>query len=176
MTEPIKTADATSKSSGNNARFDPTADENATPPMPMSVTDIMAILPHRYPMLMIDRIVEMTRRKRIVALKNVTINEAFFAGHFPGFPVMPGVLIVEAMAQAGAALIMTELPDREKKLILFSGIERAKFRKPVLPGDQLRIEVDVIVWRPTAGKMEGKAFIDGKLACEAVISCAVVNK
>src|SRR5947209_3311787 len=158
------------------ARFDPAADQDATPPLPMSVTDIIAMLPHRYPMLLIDRIVEMTRRKRIVALKSVTINEAFFAGHFPNFPVMPGVLIVEAMAQAGAALIMTEFPDREKKLILFSGIERAKFRKPVFPGDQLRIEVDVLVWRSTAGKMEGKAFVDGKLACEAVISCAVVNK
>ena len=156
--------------------FDCTADPNATPPMPMSTTDIQAILPHRYPMLMIDRVVEMTRRKRIVALKNVTANEEFFQGHFPGFPVMPGVLIVEAMAQAGATLLMTEFPDREKKLILFSGIERAKFRRPVLPGDQLRLEIDVIVWRSTAGKMEGKAFVDGKLACEASISCAVVNK
>jgi 3-hydroxyacyl-[acyl-carrier-protein] dehydratase len=164
MTEPIKPAENTA------------ADNTTTPAMPMSVTDIMALLPHRYPMLLIDRIVEMERRKRIVALKNVTINEAFFAGHFPAYPVMPGVLIVEAMAQAGAALIMTEFPDRLKKLILFSGIERAKFRKPVLPGDQLRIEVDVLVWRSTAGKMEGKAFVDGKLACEAVISCAVVNK
>jgi len=176
MTQPIKTAEPPGDKTSPTKRFDPTADENATPPMPMSVTDIMAILPHRYPLLMIDRIVEMTRRKRIVALKNVTANEGFFAGHFPGYPVMPGVLIVEAMAQAGATLLLSEFADREKKLVFFTGIERAKFRKPVLPGDQLRIEVDVLVWRTTAGKMEGKAFVDGKLACEAVISCAVVNK
>lgn len=163
MTEPIKP-------------FDPAADPDATPTMPMSTTDIQAILPHRYPMLLIDRVTEMTRRKRIVALKNVSANEELFQGHFPGFPVMPGVLIVEAMAQAGATLLMTEFPDREAKLIFFSGIERAKFRKPVLPGDQLRLEVDVIVWRSTAGKMEGKAYVGDKLCCEASISCAVVNR
>ena len=156
--------------------FDPTADPDATPDMPMSVTDIMAILPHRYPMLLIDRIIDMTRRKRIVALKSVTANEEFFQGHFPGAPVMPGVLIVEAMAQAGATLLLTEIADREKKLIFFTSIERAKFRKPVVPGDQLRLEIDVIVWKTSAGKMEGKAYVGDKLCCEATISCAVVNR
>src|SRR2546423_11465343 len=127
MTEPVKTAEPHAKnassSADNHARFDPNADLDATPALPMSVTDIMAILPHRYPMLLIDRIIEMTRRKRIVALKSVTANEEFFQGHFPGAPVMPGVLIVEAMAQAGATLLLTEIADREKKLIFFTSIE-----------------------------------------------------
>ena len=142
----------------------------------LSITEIQAILPHRYPFLLIDRVVEIERKKRIVAIKNVTANEPFFQGHFPGFPIMPGVLIVEAMAQAGGALLLTEVPDREHKLMVFTGIERAKFRKPVVPGDQLRIEVEVIVWRSTAVKMRGLAYVEGKLACEASISCALVNR
>jgi 3-hydroxyacyl-[acyl-carrier-protein] dehydratase len=112
----------------------------------------------------------------VVAIKNVTINEPFFQGHFPGFPIMPGVLVVEAMAQAGAIIIMAELPDREKKLVVFTGIERAKFRRSVVPGDQLRLEVDVLSFRPRAGRMEGKAYIDGKLACEATLTCMVVPR
>ena len=142
----------------------------------LEIADIMAILPHRYPFLLIDRVIEIVRMKRIVALKNVSINEPFFAGHFPEYPIMPGVLVVEAIAQAGGALLLTEIPDREKKLMVFTGIERAKFRRPVVPGDQLRIEVTVLNWRVTAVKMEGKAFVDGKLACEAVIMCAVVPR
>jgi 3-hydroxyacyl-[acyl-carrier-protein] dehydratase len=142
----------------------------------LEIADIMAILPHRYPFLLIDRVIEITRMKRIVAIKNVTINEPFFAGHFPEYPIMPGVLVVEAIAQAGGALLMNEIPDRENKLMVFTGIERAKFRKPVVPGDQLRIEVEVLNWRARAAKMEGKAFVDGKLACEAIIMCAVVPR
>ncbi len=142
----------------------------------LEIADIMAILPHRYPFLLIDRVIEVARMKRIVALKNVTINEPFFAGHFPEYPIMPGVLVVEAIAQAGGALLMNEIPDREKKLMVFTGIERAKFRRPVIPGDQLRIEVEVLNWRARAVKMEGKAYVDGKLACEAVIMCAVVPR
>jgi len=142
----------------------------------LEIGDIMAILPHRFPFLLIDRLMEIERKKRIVALKNVTINEPFFAGHFPNFPIMPGVLIVESIAQAGGALLLTEIPDRESKLMVFTGIERAKFRRPVVPGDQLRIEVNVINWRPRAVKMEGRATVDGKLACEATVMCQLVPR
>jgi 3-hydroxyacyl-[acyl-carrier-protein] dehydratase len=152
--------------------------EPQTPAAPaaLDIVAIMAILPHRYPLLLIDRVIEMTPRERIVAIKNVTINEPFFTGHFPGFPIMPGVLIVEAIAQAGGALLLTEIPDRESKLMVFTGIERARFRKPVLPGDQLRLEVEVLAWRSTAVKMQGRALVDGKLACEAVVTCQLVPK
>ncbi|MFB3814837.1 MAG: 3-hydroxyacyl-ACP dehydratase FabZ [Terriglobales bacterium] len=142
----------------------------------MDVTEIQAILPHRYPFLLIDRVVEIVPRQKIVALKNVTVNEQFFQGHFPGYPIMPGVLIVEAIAQAGGALLLTEVPDRANKLMVFAGIEKAKFRKPVVPGDQLRIEVQVVHWRRTAVKMEGTAYVGGKLACEATVSCALVSR
>jgi 3-hydroxyacyl-[acyl-carrier-protein] dehydratase len=142
----------------------------------LDINQIMAILPHRYPFLLIDRVVEIERRQRIVALKSVTINEPFFQGHFPGFPIMPGVLIVEAMAQAGGALLLTEIPDRDSKLMVFTGIERARFRRPVTPGDQLRIVVEVLAWRSSAVRMEGKAYVGDKLAAEAVISCAVVPR
>ena len=125
----------------------------------LEVTDIMSILPHRYPFLLIDRIIEVERTKRVVAIKNVTVNEPFFAGHFPGYPIMPGVLIVESIAQAGGALLLTEIPDRDTKLMVFTGIERAKFRKPVVPGDQLRIEVEVMNWRVSAARLEGKAEV-----------------
>ncbi len=142
----------------------------------LDLQDILKILPHRFPFLLIDRITEIVRTKRIVALKNVTINEPFFAGHFPTFPIMPGVLVVEAMAQAGGVLLLTEFPDRDQKLLLFTGIEKAKFRRPVVPGDQLRIEVDVLVWRGTAGRMQGKAYVGDKLACEAVITCRLLDR
>ena len=142
----------------------------------LDINEIQRLLPHRFPFLLIDRIVDLDRKKRIVAIKNVTMNEPFFAGHFPGAPVMPGVLIVEAMAQAGGVLLFTEVEDRESKLVLFTGIERAKFRRPVVPGDQLRIEVDVRVWRGNAGRMQGAAYVGDKLAAEALVSCRLVDR
>src|SRR6516165_12749358 len=135
--------------------------------MVYDIQQIMDFLPHRYPFLLVDRVIEMERGKRLVAIKNVTMNEEFFQGHFPGYPIMPGVLVVEAMAQAGGIIMMHELPDRQEKLVVFTGIERAKFRRPVTPGDQLRIEVDVLSFRLRAGKIHGRATVDGKLACEA---------
>ncbi|MGA8875141.1 MAG: 3-hydroxyacyl-ACP dehydratase FabZ [Candidatus Korobacteraceae bacterium] len=148
----------------------------ASEPLQIKIGELLKLLPHRYPMLLLDRVVEMVRAKRIVAIKNVTINEPFFVGHFPDYPIMPGVLIVEAMAQAGAALLFTEVPDRDDKLLVFTGIERARFRRPVTPGDQLRIEVDVLAFRGTAGRLQGKAYVDGKLACEAVVTCRLLNR
>ncbi len=145
-------------------------------PTTLDIQDILRILPHRYPFLLVDRVIELVRTKRIVAIKNVTANEPFFVGHFPDHPIMPGVLVVEAMAQAGGVLLLTEFPDRDERLLLFTGIEKAKFRRPVSPGDQLRIEVDVLVWRGTAGRMQGKAYVDGKVACEAVITCRLLHR
>ena len=142
----------------------------------MDINDLMKILPHRYPFLLIDRVIELKRKERIVAIKNVTINEPFFQGHFPEFPIMPGVLMVEAMAQAGGALLLTEVPDRDSKLMVFTGIERARFRRPVVPGDQVRIEVEVRAWRETAVRMEGRAFVAGKRVAEATITCRVVPR
>jgi 3-hydroxyacyl-[acyl-carrier-protein] dehydratase len=145
----------------------------------LDIHDILKILPHRYPLLLIDRVLELQRKKRIVAIKNVTINEPFFNGHFPGLPIMPGVLIVEAIAQAGGALLLTEVEDRSDKVMVFTGIDRAKFRKPVSPGDQLRLEVEVTGWRSvpgmTAAKMQGYAYVGDKRVAEAVVSCQLVD-
>ncbi len=151
---------------------------NATPEpgQVLNINDIMAILPHRYPFLLIDRVIEIERKKRIVAIKNVTINEPFFQGHFPDFPIMPGVLMVEAIAQAGGALLLTEIPDRHSKLMVFTGIERAKFRRPVVPGDQLRIEIDIMNWKPRAVRLTGRVTVEGKLACEAIVMCQLVPR
>jgi 3-hydroxyacyl-[acyl-carrier-protein] dehydratase len=142
----------------------------------LDINHIQALLRHRYPFLLLDRVLELQRMKRVVGIKNVTINEPFFNGHFPGAPIMPGVLLVEAMAQCGAVLLLTEIQDREEKLVFFTGIEKARFRHPVTPGDQLRIEVDVLAWRRIAGRMDGKVLVDGKLVAEAIISCALVDR
>ena len=142
----------------------------------MDIVEIMSILPHRYPFLLIDRVIEIERKQRIVVIKNVTANEPHFTGHFPDYPIMPGVLMVEAIAQAGGALLLTEIPDRESKLMVFTGIEGAKFRRPVVPGDQLRIEVTVLQWRSRAVKMHGIATVDGKVACEATVMCQLVSR
>jgi 3-hydroxyacyl-[acyl-carrier-protein] dehydratase len=145
----------------------------------LDIHDILKILPHRYPFLLIDRVLELRRKERIVAIKNVTINEPFFVGHFPGLPIMPGVLIVEAMAQAGGALLLTEVEDRSDKVMMFTGIERARFRRPVSPGDQLRLEVEVTGWRSvpgmTAAKMQGYAYVGDKRVAEAIVSCQLVD-
>lgn len=142
----------------------------------LDIQEIQRILPHRYPFLLIDRVVDMVRRERIVAIKNVTINEPFFQGHFPNLPIMPGVLIVEAIAQAGGALLLTEVEDRDQKLMVFTGIERARFRRPVLPGDQLRIEVEVKSWRMNAVRMEGKVFVGEKRVAEATVTCQLITR
>lgn len=144
----------------------------------MSVLDTMAIrdiLPHRYPMLLVDRVVEL-EAERIVGIKNVTANEPFFMGHFPDFPVMPGVLIVEAMAQVAGILVLKTIPDRHKKLVLLVSIEEAKFRRPVVPGDQLRIEMKLERRKATVAKMSGKATVDGVVVAEAIVMCKLADR
>ncbi len=141
----------------------------------LDVNEIRRILPHRYPMLLVDRIVEL-EAERIVGIKNVTVNEPFFMGHFPDYPVMPGVLIVEAMAQTAGVLVLKSIPDRESKLVLLVSIEFAKFRRPVLPGDQLRMELIMMKRKASVAKMSGKATVDGVLVAEAVVMCKLADK
>ena len=143
----------------------------------MGQKEIQEILPHRYPFLLVDRILEIELGKRVVGIKNVTINEPFFPGHFPGHPIMPGVLIVEAMAQVGAVLLMRSLDARaEKKVIYFTGIDRARFRRPVVPGDQLRFEVEILQLRRHMCRMKGAAYVEGKLVMDSAMSSMVVDR
>ena len=144
----------------------------------IGIQEIMDILPHRYPFLLIDRIVEMEMGKRVVGIKNVTINESFFQGHFPGHPIMPGVLILEAMAQAGGVLAMKSVPlDQVKsKVIYFMSIDKAKFRKPVVPGDQLRLEIDVIKQRSNIMSLRAQALVSGAVVAEAELMAMIVDK
>ncbi len=136
---------------------------------------IQKILPHRYPFLLVDAIEEMEPKKRIVGIKNVTINEYFFQGHFPGKPVMPGVLIIESMAQIGGLLLLQEVDDRDHKVMYMAAIDGARFRRPVVPGDQLRVEVNVITFRGPFCKVQGQARVNGELAAEATLMCAMVD-
>jgi 3-hydroxyacyl-[acyl-carrier-protein] dehydratase len=144
--------------------------------MILDVVEIQKILPHRYPFLMVDGILEVERLKRIVGVKNVTINEAHFQGHFPGRPVMPGVLIIEALAQAGGLLLLLEVPDRDNKLLYLVAVDGVRFRRPVVPGDQLKLELDVLSWRGDFCKLEGKATVEGQLAVEATLMCKMVDR
>jgi 3-hydroxyacyl-[acyl-carrier-protein] dehydratase len=141
----------------------------------LDINEIRTILPHRYPFLLVDRILELDG-ERIVGIKNVTLNEPFFIGHFPDFPVMPGVLIVEAMAQVAGVLVLKSIADRHKKLVLLAAIENARFRKPVVPGDTLRLEMSVIKRKATVAKMAGRATVDGQLVAEAEVMCKLADK
>src|SRR5437762_7499465 len=144
--------------------------------MIMDVTEIQKYLPHRYPFLMVDGILEIERLKRVVGVKNVSATESHFQGHFPGKPVMPGVLIIESMAQTGGLLLLLEVPDRENKLLFFAAVDGARFRRPVVPGDQLKIEVNVLAWRGDFCKLEGKATVNGQLAAEGTVMCKMIDR
>lgn len=142
----------------------------------LDINAIQRVLPHRPPFLLVDSIVELDPGRRVVGIKNVSMNEPHFVGHFPNFPVMPGVLIVEAMAQTGGILALCDGQDHSDKLVFFASIEKARFRRPVVPGDQLRMEVEVLSRRSTFIRMEGKAYVAGELAAEAVMICAITPR
>jgi beta-hydroxyacyl-ACP dehydratase FabZ len=144
----------------------------------LGIQEVMELLPHRYPFLLIDRILEFEMGKRIVGLKNVTINEPFFQGHFPGHPIMPGVLLLEAMAQTGGVMALKSIPpeDVKKKVLYFMSIDKAKFRKPVVPGDQVRFELELIRARGTIMSLKAKATVDGGVVAEAEMMAMIVDK
>ncbi len=142
----------------------------------LGIEEIMKVLPHRYPFLLVDRVLELEPQKRVVGIKNVTINEPFFQGHFPGHPIMPGVLIVEAMAQVGGMLLLGAIPDPESKVVYFTSLNNVKWRRPVKPGDQLRFELDMIQVRGMMCKMQGVAKVDGEVVCEAEMSAMVRDR
>jgi beta-hydroxyacyl-ACP dehydratase FabZ len=142
----------------------------------LTIQQILKLLPHRYPMLLVDRILELEEGKRVVGLKNVTANEPFFQGHFPGAPVMPGVLIVEAMAQCSAIIFLLDLPDREKKLFMFGGVDKARFRKPVVPGDQLIMECEVLQRRSSTARVKGVARVNGNVVADAEMLSVMTDR
>ncbi|MEW6544032.1 MAG: 3-hydroxyacyl-ACP dehydratase FabZ [Nitrospirota bacterium] len=144
--------------------------------MTIDIGEILALLPHRYPFLLVDRIRELEVERRIVGIKNVTVNEPFFQGHFPDRPIMPGVLILEAMAQVGGVLAFKSFPAAGQPVVYLTGVDQAKFRKPVVPGDQLRMELEVVRRRPPFWKMQGKAYVEADLVCEAELTAMVTEE
>jgi len=151
------------------------AGQEAGPMSAMDIDEIRAAIPHRYPFLLVDRILELELDRRIVGIKNVTVNEPFFQGHFPGRPIMPGVLIIEAMAQVGAVLLFKTFPPSGRPLIYLTGVDNARFRKQVVPGDQLRFEVEVLRRHPPFWKMQGKAYVESDVVCQAELTAMVVE-
>ncbi len=142
----------------------------------MDSAQIMRLLPHRYPMLLVDRVIEVVQGERIVGIKNVTVNEPFFQGHFPGHPIMPGVLLVEAMAQVGGLLLLDEIEDPEEKVLYFMTMDRVKFRRPVTPGDTITLEAEVLQLRGEVCKMRGRASVEGNIAAEAEFKARIMDK
>ncbi len=142
----------------------------------MDIREIQATLPHRYPFLLVDRIRELEAGRRIVGIKNVTVNEPFFQGHFPGRPIMPGVLIIEALAQVGGVLAFKSAPPAGKPVVYLTGVDKVKFRRPVVPGDQLRLEVELVRQRAPFWKMQGQAYVDSDLVCEAEMTALVTEE
>lgn len=169
----VELAKAILKQAGNGAvKTKPVSNEGTM----LDIVEIQKTLPHRYPFLLVDRILELEPNKRVVGIKNVSVNEPFFQGHFPGHPVMPGVLIIEAMAQVGGIALLKAVDGSDGKIMYLAGVDNARFRRPALPGDQIRFEVEILSNRGKAAKFSGKAFIDGKVAVEADIMCMMMSK